>query len=286
MRQFVSGAALALAILSSPAAAAPARQFEPASQWQVDNEPQICRLSRSYQSGADKVEIRLEQFRPGMAVQATLIGDAFLKVPDDVLFKFKVRLGRLGQPFDAAPMNLTMPDGRRALLLRQIYLSDGVPANKEAWPAAADLARVDELGFTAPRMGEVTLQTKSLARAMEEMRRCHDRMLTDWGYDPAVQSSLSRQPVPLGSPGLWIRPKDYPQEQLRRRADSLINLRLDIDASGAVKACHVPRAFTPQDFSQVTCGRIIQKARFAPALDSAGQPVASYYVSSVTWVAF
>lgn len=276
----------ALVLGSSPALAAPARQFEPASQWQVDNEPQICRLSRSYQSGDDKVEIRLEQFRPGMAVQATLIGDAFLKVPNDVLFKFKVRLGKMGQPFDATPMNLTMPDGRRALLLRQIYLSKGVPANKEAWPAAADLAQIDELGFTAPLMGEVVLQTKTLARAMEEMRRCHDRMLAAWGYDPAVQSSLSRQPIPLGSPGQWIRPKDFPREQLRRRVDSLINVRLDIDASGAVKACHVPRAYTPRDFSQITCARMIENGRFAPALDSAGKPVASYYVSSVTWVAF
>lgn len=53
--------------------------------------------------------------------------------------------------------------------------------------------------------------------------------------------------------------------------------RLRIEANGRVSQCDVMRSFGDSAADQWTCALIRQKATFQPALDRAGQPVASWF---------
>lgn len=258
--------------------------YEPASNWQVDNEPQLCRLSRDYQSGEARVTIRMEQFQPGAGVQIMLIGKPIEKAENRV--SFQVRLGSAGVPFSAPVADITFRNGQEGTLLRSVQFVKPDRTSTHTWPSTAVFEAIDQIAFSAPQMGTVVLQTKSLAKAMEQMRLCHQRMVASWGFNPAVQENLSRHATPQSDPRLWLTKADFPVRQKRRGRSSIVTFRLDIDTAGKPTACYVQRAYTPEDYAATTCGLLMQRATFSPALDQAGKPVASYYVNGVGWLTF
>ena len=258
--------------------------FEPASNWQVDNEPQICRLSRDYQNGDARITIRMEQFQPGAGVQIMLIGKPIERAENRV--SFQVSLGSSGVPFSAPVADITLPDGRVGTLLRSVQFVRPDRSSAYTWPSAAALGAIDQIAFSAPHMGKIVLQTRTLPKAMDEMRKCHQRMITAWGFDPVVQEGLTRHVTSQVDPRRWLTAADFPLRQSRRRKSSIIAFRLDVDTAGKPTACHVPRAYTPEDYAETTCRLLMQRATFLPALDSAGKPVASYYVNAVGWLTY
>lgn len=277
-------AALAPCLMFAASAQAGTTVYEPASSWQVDNEPQLCRLSRDYKSGDARITIRMEQFRPGAGVQIMLIGKPIEKAENRV--SFKVRLGSAGVPFSAPVADITLPDGREGTMLRSVQFVRPDRNSIYTWPSAAVFEAIDQMAFSAPQMGTVVLQTKTLAKAMEVMRDCHRQMITGWGFDPAVQESLTRHATPQSDPRRWLTAADFPTRQKKRRKSSIVTFRLNIDTAGKPAACFVQRAYTPEEYAATTCNLLMQRAAFQPALDQAGKPVASYYVNAVGWLTF
>lgn len=271
-------------LMAAASAQAGTTIYEPASNWQVDNEPQLCRLSRDYQSGDARITIRMEQFQPGAGVQIMLLGKPIERAENRV--SFEVRLGSAGVPFSAPVADITFRDGREGTLLRSVQFVRPDRTSAHTWPSAAVFEAIDQMAFSAPQMGTVVLQTKSLAKAMEQMRLCHQRMIASWGFDPAVQEKLTRHVVPQTDPRRWLTAADFPTRQKKRRKSSIIAFRLDIDTAGKPTACFVQRAYTPEDYAATTCKLLMERAAFQPALDQAGKPVASYYVNAVGWLTF
>lgn len=128
------------------------------------------------------------------------------------------------------------------------------------------------------------LETGSMGATMAALRTCMDKLVSTWGFDPAQQAALSRPATPLGNPGDWITSLDYPSALLSLRASGIVHFRLDIDETGSVAGCHVQTTTKPAGFDDPSCRLIQQRAKFDPALDAAGQPVKSYYVSQVRWI--
>jgi hypothetical protein len=271
-------------LVSSSAAQAVTVRYEPASQWRVDNEPQICRLSRDYRSGDGQITIRIEQFQPDATMQLMLIGKPIERAENRSTFD--VRLGSNAASFRSEVADITLPDGRIGTLFRGVQFVRPNPTSPYTWPGASQFAQIDEMAFEAPRMGTIVLQTKTLPRAMDEMRKCHRQMIAGWGFDPEVQESLMRHAEPADNPASWLSFKDYPQSALRHRRSSIVVFRLNVDETGQPSACFVPRSYTPQDFVATTCEVLMGRARFKPALDASGKPVASYFVNTVAWMAF
>lgn len=277
-------AAFAPCLMFAASAQAGTTLYEPASNWQVDNLPQMCRLSRDYQSGDARITIRMEQFQPGAGVQIMLLGKPIERAENRE--SFRVQLGSNGKAFDTPVADITLPDGRVGTLLSSVQFVRPSPNSRRTWPSVADFNAVDRIAITAPVMGTVVLQTKSLGKAMEQMRTCHQRLVTSWGFDPAVQESLTRHAVPQSDPRRWLTAADFPTRQWKRRKSSIVTFRLDIDTAGRPTACFVPRVYTPEDYAATTCKLLMQRAAFQPARDQAGKPAASYYVNTVSWLTF
>ena len=63
----------------------------------------------------------------------------------------------------------------------------------------------------------------------------------------------------------------------------VVHFRLTVDASGMPTACSVLTMESTPEFIKATCDNLMHRARFTPALDAQGNPVASIYVSAVRW---
>jgi hypothetical protein len=129
----------------------------------------------------------------------------------------------------------------------------------------------------------LVLETGPLAAAFGALRKCTDDLVRTWGLDPAVQLSLSRLPDPRTHPSTWLRPADYPTGALMSGKQAIVNFRLSVDAAGVPTACDVQLSYSGEAFDKHTCDLLMARARFEPARDTKGLPVASYYVNTVKW---
>lgn len=102
---------------------------------------------------------------------------------------------------------------------------------------------------------------------------------------PAIAAeSKAVDPVPLGNPGSWVGPDDYPDEATANDLDGIVAFRLDIDTSGRVSNCTVTQSSGTDSLDAATCNLISRRAVFSPARDASGAAVAGIYTNRVRWV--
>ena len=58
-----------------------------------------------------------------------------------------------------------------------------------------------------------------------------------------------------------------------------------VSAEGVPTKCAIQQATSSPEFTKLTCDLLVKRARFSPALDRDGKPVASFYTNSVRWLA-
>lgn len=80
----------------------------------------------------------------------------------------------------------------------------------------------------------------------------------------------------------WIRDGDYPAEALRKGEQGATGYRLDVDARGCVTGCTIVHPSGIPALDEATCPLLMRRARFRPAIDVNGAPIASTY-SNVNW---
>jgi TonB family protein len=93
---------------------------------------------------------------------------------------------------------------------------------------------------------------------------------------------VAPEPEPLNK-NEWITAEDYPATALRYDESGTAAFQLTVDARGAVTDCSITGSSGSQVLDDTTCTLIRQRAKFAPAVNAAGKPVAGYYSSSVRW---
>jgi TonB family protein len=100
---------------------------------------------------------------------------------------------------------------------------------------------------------------------------------------PPAPPAYSRRLRPDGDPAAWLTNEDYPAEALRDGAEGAVGVYLRVDAAGAVVACTVTTSSGWKSLDDATCALMGQRARFIPALDLAGRPVAASYSLRYRW---
>jgi TonB family protein len=101
---------------------------------------------------------------------------------------------------------------------------------------------------------------------------------------PVAPAAAPRTPTPIGSPGDWLNPNDYPAAALRHEMAGISAFRLAVDAQGRPGACEITASSGFDVLDQAACERLVRNARFTPAHDAAGRAVAGIYSSRVRWV--
>ncbi len=89
--------------------------------------------------------------------------------------------------------------------------------------------------------------------------------------------------VPRSSPGTWVTTDDYPPGEVRAGVEGRTSFRLDIGVDGRPTACTVLSGSGSDSLDRTACRKLMSRARFKPALDTAGHPAPSTYSGGVTW---
>src|SRR5688500_1715134 len=101
---------------------------------------------------------------------------------------------------------------------------------------------------------------------------------------PALPPSRREPPVRArASLGSLISNDDYPAEALRRDEQGTVGFRVSVGADGMVTGCTVTSSSGSAILDSTTCRLISERARFTPARDRKGRPVADGATARIVW---
>jgi hypothetical protein len=274
-----------LMLTVSAAHAAEPTVLERSGHWNVNYDDDSCSLLGTFGSGKDEITLQMSRFAPGDHFTLTLAGSPFFaRTPHS---RIGLDFGPVVNPQDHLAMNGKWGDKPMAIVVSNERLDDlarGPSAPPLPLITAETERAVRTLDITTERGKAYRLALGPMDQPMGVLRQCTDDLLKAWGLDPVVQSRLSRQVLPTTNPATWVTGANYPRGQLQARQMAIVRFRLIVDERGAPTSCHVQRATQGYEFAQITCNRITERARFEPALDAAGKPIASYFQSAVRFV--
>lgn len=288
-------AALIIIAAATPALAQSGKEplvLKPSSAWHVDYADDRCRLAREFGVGDEQTYLFFDRYGPNEYFRLTLAGKPV---------KTSVEKGDAELRFGPA-------EGEQKILFFNGYLGT-VPAliianNMRVAPATAaefdaatksdddewiDFAPIGEVRHKAikylkvgkPLKRPVTLETGSMRGPLVALDKCIDNLMTTWGIDTEKHKTLSRKVRPQQSPGRWVVSDDYPMDMLVSGQPAIVEFRLSVGPDGKPTACHIQSTTRPKKFDDAVCNSVMRRARFDPALDAAGKPLASFYRNTV-----
>lgn len=98
-----------------------------------------------------------------------------------------------------------------------------------------------------------------------------------------VLKTNPRGAIPFTNPGSWVSTNDYPSLALREERGGISGFTLAVSADGKVSSCSITAPSGSTDLDEATCANISRRARFYPATDIKGRPIAAAYTNRVTW---
>lgn len=276
--------------------------LEPSSNWVLDYAQDSCALRRLFGEEGRQVFMELRQYQPGEVMQLIVTSDDIRRrggrssfrtgrnvtanfVPDsepyDIGRPMGVDNGEWGAGFISQIGILT---ARERALDTQLTLRQGVDLAITDQRREQREEEITGLAVNNAFREDFVLQTGSMRAPMEAMRTCLDELLTHWGIDAEAQKNLLRPVRPLGIER-WARElqERYPMEMLRRGQQAIVNVRLTVDERGQPSGCSVQNSLNEATFDELACELLLDHSRFEPALDSNGDPIASYWVTRVIY---
>jgi protein TonB len=89
--------------------------------------------------------------------------------------------------------------------------------------------------------------------------------------------------VPKNDPRKWVTTDDYPARDLREGNEGTTAFRVVVGTNGRVSVCEIVKSSGHPGLDAATCKAVKARARFTPATDENGQPVAGTYSNKVLW---
>lgn len=253
----------------------------PISAWAVDWRPEYCVVNAMFGSQEQPLYFQMSQYGPGHLYEFALTGKVLRPFvsAEQVAFSF----GKHGK---ARPAAIQRADS-------ELY-GEGMIFSAVLGAPSADESRVqpfadDELATDIDRIvvqrgsHRLIVGTGPLAGIVSAMRKCADDLVTTWGLDPKAQATLSRPATAVDIRGLVRTLKaSYPRSLSYKGKQARLNVHARIDASGAVTHCSVPESYNDPKFDELAC-RNLRGYAFEPALDAQGNPVASYWNTTIIY---
>lgn len=270
-------------------AATPLEYFDPASDWVLDYAESSCALRRAYSDDAGRiVYVDMRQYHPNSPVTFTIYSADVERSPEEVRYRFNPDEDNRDAGFAFA---LDFGEDMRGFRFLGDYLrKDDRPDDIEEFDAldpSVFVAREAEVTSMVVLEGfeqSILLRTGSLAAPMEAMRVCLDELLVHWGLDAEVHRTLSRRVELKNERGFGQDlGADFPRQLRRDGGAASMRVRLLVDAEGAVTDCSIYSMVGEASVGDIACETFSRYARFDPALDAEGNPVASFWTTDLTY---
>lgn len=275
--------------------------LSPSSKWNLNYADDSCKLARFFGTGDDRVAVIISRFESGNSFHLAVAGKPLTHFSaDHITMAFGPDGGSLNRGFMAGSLGTFKPAlfGSAAHLLKRDDNDETEDDNYnheehaaytlrdlQAPPAADEEAAIQWLEVRQKARATVHIELGSMGQPMAAMRKCTDELMTHWGIDVAAHRQLANLPIPTKSPGKWLTSADYPSDLQAHGAQGIIQFRLSVDADGKPTQCHIQQSSRPAGFDRAVCKALMKRAQFEPAHTRDGKAIASYWRSTVKFVA-
>jgi len=244
--------------------------LQPAGKWIVDYAADQCTLSRNYGSEARPLMLVFEKVPLTHGVGLYVIRAS--KRAD--MNSGKGRIDPPGEEPKAASFlayNVTTGDLR--------IIGSGVDQS-----VVRDAARNGQVTIDFPGEVNELFAVPNLAAAFAALDDCAMDLGRSWGI-PIEQQRLVATPATPAQPlDKVFSASDYPAAAQRADEMGRIKVRIAVDTSGRATSCTLSRPSGSKSLDEATCRILMKRTQYKPALDAKGDPVASYFVTTVAWL--
>ncbi len=259
---------LPLAVMTGLAQAASAAPLlQPTAKWVVDHGDTSCTALRTYGTPEAPVTIAFRPSPTGSVVRLLVVRRGW--VPEAK--QFPVVASITPAPAKVTGLRFASRDKKTSIVWINF-----------------DRAAIDRLGGA----GEIAIKGGALderfalpgiAAVVKALDRCNAGLRTFWNVEEAAAASLTKTAVALKSLPSYFSEDDYPAQAVREEASGSTRFMLMIDQTGKLKDCMVEQTSGFATLDAMSCGVLIERARFRPALDAGGKPVRSVITSTIRW---
>ena len=264
-------------------------QLQPISPWNIDFAENRCRLSRVFGSSDDMHLLFFEQAAPQGDFGLTVAGSEVRRIQRSRLF--------LGLQYDE-PMerleNAQFGDVDRvgeAVIISSFTINpegfedraneDEVQVLRQAGINLEEAEKVDRIVFQRGSR-VLSFETDNMAAPFQAMNVCTGDLLRAWGLDQERHQSYM---VPV-----WTNQKSivdrivrlYPDAALRSGEQGIFRMRVIVEEDGTVSDCLLEKSTVTDRLESPAC-RAMMDAEFDPARDAEGNPMRSFYATTITY---
>lgn len=100
---------------------------------------------------------------------------------------------------------------------------------------------------------------------------------------PPPAPKMASPASPRGNPGSWVTTEDYPSRALREEREGVSGIAFDIGVDGKVSNCRITSSSGSPELDDAACRNFTRRARYKPAQNDAGQPMATTGSQRIRW---
>ena len=270
-----------------------ATRLAPLRPWNIDFSENRCRLSRLFGTEKEPHLIFFEQAAPSGGFGLTFAGS---------------QLKRFGRVSD---VSLGAERDEPIEPIERFYHGDVAGIGPAIIIADYQIGRFDETSVDAKEKGDeiprlstagidldeaatidrfvltreedvVSFETGDMMPAFQALNVCTSDLLRSWGLDPDEHQAY-RSPVWTNRISVSKRiARYYPRDALNRGEMGVFRMRVIVEKDGAVSDCFLEASTESARLNSPAC-RQMRRAKFEPARDAQGEPMRSFYSTSVSY---
>jgi hypothetical protein len=240
--------------------------IEPIGPWGMDGVAGLCLLARSYDTPGGRLTIGFEP----VPTQDDM--EILLKYP--ALGRDYFRTGRATMTL--YPDNVPISARYTSLLAERGVRTVRFTVSRSVYDK---LPMATALSISAGKTFKLAL--KNPQGAVAALQKCEAALLQNWGIDP-VAMAAAKTPPRIAEVRKLFGPSAYPKDARAARIGGRTVAILSVNPRGMVDDCRVVVHSYPS-LDRTTCAVVMQHRQISPALDAAGQPIASWLILPVRW---
>lgn len=253
-------------VLHSSATAAPLRQ--PVDKWVVDYGDTLCTAARGYGTAEDPIRIAFRPSPNGNVVRLVVARQGW--VPSAV--HFPVTTSITPQQAKTTALRFASNDKKSNIIWINFDRA-----------ALEGLGTAREIAIKGRNLDE-RFALPGIAAVLKALDRCNEDLRAVWNVTEAKASLLTKHAASLKPLPSYFSADDYPSQAQREEAGGATRVMMMIDETGKLKDCMVEETSGIATLDAMTCGVLLQRAKFSPALDANGKPTRSVSTTKIRWV--
>lgn len=174
-----------------------------------------------------------------------------------------------------------LPVERRVDGTQRARVLDGPASDKRHGPLPIVLGVVMLLILVAIVALVAVIIQRAVTRA-ERVRAAEAVSRASQVTSPATRIGV-REAVAINDEATWLGPDDYPPEAIRAEQEGAVRVAWTIGIDGRIRDCHVTESSGVASLDAAPCRGLVRRARYQPATDASGKPIATTKTRRVVW---